>query len=672
MLKVNTKEVPLTKVIHLFFTIQESFTDELISFTLSNIINTQALVLSNKDEDQTSLKYPFKMIKISNEKLLNDYNRNEYYLGAEQQVLLMEIAYSFLRLLNKATKHVYHGEMLSMCKSNWGKIEPDFGNLQHEWLFKFNQGLIIRSEILRFYRNFFVFSLNHLMSLNDLNLEGDDKDYDTDKLVTKAHTAESGVSKYIQEEIKSSVAVAMASVTWTEDEAAAHIENYYIKNFFPTIYKYTMGIFKLYHFDLAFKDLAQIQKKFAANLNKCTYKSFIKLNEQFPNVRSILVIKEFLEVLKSKYEEFSKVTKLFKIEGEEFEEEEISRPLYYKLKRYCVIILSSIENLYQDLGFSRLLVKYRRVSHQKPESGNQGSSDGIITSHQVEAKFSINLLNYEMRAGLIDNFVINIDGISPIATKAEIADAFRVKYIESKKNTLLLHKKTVMSFMENSAGHHDCFKTFQDFFKKSIIGISPNLFRSNGQIHGFWKDPFFYILLRIWNNMLTESTEIRKIITNSLIWEDFTTLEKATDMQRVMCILFKLYLDLNQLVTFKTFYDRNWKELWDVYFNVSDIFKNVCEKNNLTSKSFFTGFALIYNKLAQDDAMVQDDEHSVDLHQLAKDMPQNVNASVGEGEHTIRSGVDKQTVYKQTNSIIELKNHLIIALSYIQKNKKKT
>jgi len=150
--------------------------------------------------------------------------------------------------------------------------------------------------------------------------------------------------------------------------------------------------------------------------------------------------------------------------------------------------------------------------------------------------------------------------------------------------------------MENSAGHHDCFETFQSFFLKSINNIAPTLFQHNNQTHGFWLDPFYYILVRIWNNMLTESNEIRFIITKELEWNnEVTCLSETTEIQRSMCILYKLYKDLLQVVTYKTFLDRNWKELWDLYFNISDIFKNVCEKNNQTSKRFFNGFSMIYN-----------------------------------------------------------------------------
>lgn len=101
------------------------------------------------------------MINQDKRELLTMYNANEYYLGAEQGILLMEMAYSFLRLLNKATKHVYHGDMLRICRTHFKDIHEPNPNLQHEWLFRFKEGLSVRGEILRFYRNFFIFSWNH-------------------------------------------------------------------------------------------------------------------------------------------------------------------------------------------------------------------------------------------------------------------------------------------------------------------------------------------------------------------------------------------------------------------------------------------------------------------------------------------------------------------------------
>ena len=57
------------------------------------------------------------------------------------------------------------------------------------------------------------------------------------------------------------------------------MEKYFLKNFFPTLYKYMMGIYKLYHFDQYYKDLSLLFKKIALYLNRYTLKGFEKLLE---------------------------------------------------------------------------------------------------------------------------------------------------------------------------------------------------------------------------------------------------------------------------------------------------------------------------------------------------------------------------------------------------------
>ena len=94
-----------------------------------------------------------------------------------------------------------------------------------------------------------------------------------------------------------------------------------------------------------------------------------------------------------------------------------------------------------------------------------------------------------------------------------------------------------MTFMNNSSGHHDCFETFHKFFIESIKNIKPKLFRSTNEVHPFWQDPFIYILLQVWNNMLAESTEFRQNITNTLeLNTNARTVDECTDIQKCLCI----------------------------------------------------------------------------------------------------------------------------------------
>lgn len=624
ILKINTKKVALPKVIHMFLMVQEIFNETLFNFVFSHVINVDTLKQNADADPERYLKFKFQMVNQPNEVIQQIFDDNEYFVGTQQGIMLMEIAYSFLRLINKATKHVYNGDMLRMArlcfqklmttKRNTDNIVAEKPEVQHHWLFEIEEGLTIRAEIVRFYRNFFVFSLNHLISPNDFQNDLDDKEYDCDVLVSRAHlTLEleeegnsyviDGIPKYIINEIKASCKTSLLLKQWWDEEkqdyisessVQLYVQDYFLKNLFTTIYKYINGIYKLYHFDYFYKNLYTITKSIIVYLNKYTNKAISELCEVFPNVRELRCIKNFLMFLKQKFDELNKISGLFRIENEPFEEEELSRPYYYKLKRYCAIILSSLDNLYANLELEHLLSKYRRVSY--PDTLKKKCDEDGFCSSDVEAKFGINLLNYELRQDLVEETTVPDTFLPTNPTQYEIADFFRIRYIESKKKTLLLQNNTIMSFMENSAGHYDCFETFQDFFLKSINNIAPNLFSNNNQMHFFWLDPFYYVLIRIWNNMLTESNEIRFIITKELIANnEVGVISEMTDIQRSMCILYKLHKDLLQIVTYKTFLDRNWKELWDVYFNISDIFKNVCEKNNQVSKKFFNGFSLIYN-----------------------------------------------------------------------------
>lgn len=150
---------------------------------------------------------------------------------------------------------------------------------------------------------------------------------------------------YLLKEIESTIAVAQTSSLWSEEEAILYTEEYFIKNLFTTIYKYVMGVYKLYHFDgSTYQDLCKCVFYIMNHLSRKTRKSINKLYEQFPTVKNVELIKDFIDNLKFKLETFKKTKEIYKIEGENLEEEELSRPGYYRFRRYCVIVLSSIEN----------------------------------------------------------------------------------------------------------------------------------------------------------------------------------------------------------------------------------------------------------------------------------------------------------------------------------------
>ena len=239
------------------------------------MINVEALEFS-PDNKIDEIKYKPQLIGKSKEILEKIYNTNEYYIRGEQGILLMEIAYSFLSILNTATKHAYYGDIYKNVRKYFSNIAPDYGNIQYEWLFKFNEGIAIRKQIIQFYRQFFVFSLNSLISPNEFDTELDDYKYDFNKLVTKAHFGEYGISYFITQEIKSSGNLTMSSKRWKKEDVEQYIYDYFIKCLFRIIYKYIEGVYKTYKFDSYYKELADTIKRIINSINKYTYKGICK------------------------------------------------------------------------------------------------------------------------------------------------------------------------------------------------------------------------------------------------------------------------------------------------------------------------------------------------------------------------------------------------------------
>jgi len=250
----------------------------------------------NSGSDAQGLQFKFRMIHQNRREMITMYNANEYYLGPEQGILLMEIAYSFLRLLNKSTKHLFSYDLYKLCKAHFSDISPDpeklkaeWGPLQHENLFRFKEGLSIRSEILRFYRQFYVFYENNLISPLPIDYKDPSNEYDFTRLARESHvkTKKGSILSYLLKEVSSSHAIVLTSSFWNIDEAKIYIEEYYIKNLFTTLYKYTSGMYKLYHNDDYCSDLLVAYRKLIVCICKETYNGVKKLHEQFPKIRSL-------------------------------------------------------------------------------------------------------------------------------------------------------------------------------------------------------------------------------------------------------------------------------------------------------------------------------------------------------------------------------------------------
>jgi len=137
-----------------------------------------------------------------------------------------------------------------------------------------------------------------------------------------------------------------------------------------------------------------------------------------------------------------------------------------------VILLSGIETIYENLGELRLIEKYKRIAFEA-DSGPQMKQ--LVTSNDINKKYSINLANFEYRSGLLeeDGEEVDIEILGDGKIKAQVADMFRIKYIEAKRELLMLRSPIIHQFMNNSEGHHDISETFQNFIESQVQGIAP-------------------------------------------------------------------------------------------------------------------------------------------------------------------------------------------------------
>jgi len=109
------------------------------------------------------------------------------------------------------------------------------------------------------------------------------------------------------------------------------------------------------------------------------------------------------------FQEFAKVPCSFKVENQELEDDEVNNHDFYKLRRYCVIILGAIETLYEDIStgtdknYEHHLERYRRIGYHKKGDGLNERSEHVVTSKEIDTKYSINLYNYEVGMGLVND-----------------------------------------------------------------------------------------------------------------------------------------------------------------------------------------------------------------------------------------------------------------------------
>jgi hypothetical protein len=87
--------------------------------------------------------------------------------------------------------------------------------------------------------------------------------------------------------------------------------------------------------------------------------------------------------------------------------------------------------------------------------------------------------------------------------------------------------------------------------------------------------------------MLSNCDKFLEFITKGQEFTASDSIGGISDYQLLINSFYRCYTDIHQITMFKIFLDATWSDLWEYYFNLTDTFKSLCEKNNQSSKKFF-------------------------------------------------------------------------------------
>lgn len=303
-------EVSISKVMHILLDVQEIFDPELLEFMFSNLMPAEKLPNLVNGNSKKFLT----MIQKGKSNLSLVFEENAFCDKQNQRYLSFEIAYSFMKLLNSVTEKIYYGELYKNCKESFlknrdlseeswvkssrgskaAKGTGNSGSAQFEWMFLFKEGILLRTNLMSFYMNFFIFPQNSLISEPEFDTAFDDPVEDPYKFVNLSHIKWDQVPKFLLEELKASKYIKTSIMHWEDQEVDFLIKEYYLKALFPMVFKYTSGVFHLYKFDKYYKKLWDVIFKITKNLEMYTAPGVYKLESKYQEENILQRVKNML------------------------------------------------------------------------------------------------------------------------------------------------------------------------------------------------------------------------------------------------------------------------------------------------------------------------------------------------------------------------------------------
>jgi len=340
-------------------------------------------------------------------------------LSTEQvNSLQLDLAYSFLRLLNTVSERYYYGSIYDLLKKYFNKMD------EYDYLLGFKEGVFIRTELLKLSEKYNVcISNNILTQRNKILSPGSgmltvekffhqrEHDYSSETFLKHTVNTISGLSK-------------LETGVWG-DEAK---KNYILEGVFPIVYKWFKSARLCF-----FIDEKTTSKNDLKNIMWIVDNLVGALNEQKDSINSIL--KTNFSISEEKIKEFKEVDNKTVFNYEYVEIDEVKFIEIFHLRRITKLVLDEIWNAYPIEKLFILKAFKKKSSLISEQYEIEGST---AKKHENESKGNRKLKKsktYAFTEKNIDQQKNKIKSINTLS-KQKLYDIIQLDYVMKKSATL--------------------------------------------------------------------------------------------------------------------------------------------------------------------------------------------------------------------------------------------
>ena len=482
-----------------------------------------------------------------------------------KRMFILELFRTFLVVFNRATNRFYTRHMLGVVSS---LFEGDYTLPTFFKYFNCEIGISVVNQMTRLYTNFMVFRQNHL--LDQRFDEFGDQETQTTEITLPDYLME----KEVVEEL---LGLKSGSLAYVERFGMNHdARKFYFCSYLPLLFKYYSGMLASF----IYEDHGNKKKNFEKVLDM--------LNEMSDLVTSIdSAMKgstdlELEERIPHKYKKtqavddyLNRFVELFDENNSEYFYDEAMRDSIYKKRKKGYVFLKSVLKLYNH--FRRRKVHLEKYIRHDPFNTHRKMAQVM----RKKLRFSYlyrknnNLYAHEQDEASSDYSMSEPAAI--IKRVDKLYDATKTYFFEFPEHNQCFKVLKTSDILKNNIEYYISY-FFNEMYKMDLSfgDLKNNLFTNAS----------FTSLILMMDNLIKISDEYRSTFYKFVTDEIKSEIDPKIK-EEVMRKIWDLHKMLYYLTLYKTFFDRDWAEIFTLYYLVSNFIQNLCEDNFIRFKLWF-------------------------------------------------------------------------------------